>query len=296
MSPSPREKRVSGVGALVFTVLALLFTGVTAWLLAMMLSGTEYTREPVQPVVVAKGPIEPLAPITEANLEVVRLPGSAVPAGTYGEIAQVVTTPPLRALVALHDGEIIFRERLADSQQGKGLALLVPPGMRALPVQLDGTAVQAHLFYPESLVDVIATVRLVKQNTVVSKTIVQGVKVLAVGTEVDPSHMAEPQGASVMAGKEEQRDSVATLLVTPEQAEQITLAQREGRVDLVLRGQKDVQSVTTTGLQPEDLFPELADVLGSPSIDAERKESARRIVSQPRFRRDDAAVTQIQVR
>lgn len=283
---SPREKRVSGVGALVFTVLAMLFTGITAWLLAMMLSGTQYTKEPLGPVVVAKGVIEALAPLTEANLKVVKLPESAIPGGHFSEIAQLVSTPPTRAVVGLHDGELIFKDRLVDPQQGKGMASLVPSGMRAMVIRLDDSAVLARLFYPDARVDVIATVRLARQATVVTRTIVQGPKILAVGTTVDPSHVAEPAGAGGSAGKAEEKDSVVTLLVSPSDAERITLAQREGKIDLVLRSQRDEQLATTNGAQPEDLFPELTGQKEDlAQIDAERRESARRIVSQPRFQK-----------
>ncbi|MBM4320142.1 MAG: Flp pilus assembly protein CpaB, partial [Deltaproteobacteria bacterium] len=201
---SPKEKRASGVGALVFTVLALLFTGVTAWLLAMMLSGTQYTKEPVLPVVVTQSAVEPLGPLTEANLKVVKLPESTIPAGHFTEISQLVHTPPTRSLVAMHEGEIVFKDRLVDLENGKGLASLVPSGMRAMVIKLDDAAVQAGLFQPDTMVDVIATLRLIKQSTVVSRVIVQGVKVMAVGKSIDPSHMAEPSGAGTLAGKSEE--------------------------------------------------------------------------------------------
>ena len=283
-----QEKGSSGIGVLVFTILALLFTGITAWLLAMMLSGTQYTKEPVKNVVVAKVNISPLTPITEENLKVVKMPESSVPANHFTDIKELAVDPPFLPAVQLYPGEVILREKLADPKSGRGLSVLIPPGMRAMVVRLEDAAVQARLFYPEATVDVIATVRLIKESTVVSKIIVQNVRVLAVGITVDPSRMAEPAGASGGLGnKTEEKDSVVTLLVTPLQAEQLMLAQREGKLDLVLRNQQDVEATSSMGAEPEDLFPELTTG-ETEDKDRERRESVQRILSSPRFKKDGA--------
>ena len=52
--------------------------------------------------------------------------------------------------------------------------------------------------------------------------------------------------------------SVVTLLVTPEQAERITLAQTNGSITLVLRNPLDVTPTETNGIR-------MAGLMGSPS-------------------------------
>lgn len=283
---SPQEKGSSGLGALVFTALALIFTGITAWLLAMMLSGTQYTKEPVKPVVVTRVAIEPLMPIQKEHLKVVKVPESTIPDGAFTRVADLVSTPPLRPMVRLYSGEIVVKERLADPESGIGLAPFVPSGMRAMVLRLDVAVAQARLFYPGAEVDVLATMRLERLHTVVSRIILQRVKILAMGTDVDPAHLSEPKSASEYAGSTEDKSTVMTLLVTPEEVEQLTLATREGHVDLVLRSPVDSGRPETRGARPEDLFPSLREGEDDEEDrDGGRKAAVRRILSRPRFRK-----------
>ena len=255
-----KDKPSSGMGAVMFTVLALVFTGITAWLLAMMLAGTEYSKEPVQSVVVAKGDIKPLTPITPELTRVVKVPISTVPSGAFETVEELTTDPPARPLVFITDGEIILGSRLADPKSGKGLASFVPKGMRAMVVKTDVAPALARLITPGAMVDIIATMRIEMLNTTVTRLILQNVKVLAIGTDVDPAHLtkAEASAAQSYSGKPvEDKDTVVTLLLTPQQAEQLTLATRQGTIDVVLRSPNDKGMPPTTGSQPEDLFPDL---------------------------------------
>jgi pilus assembly protein CpaB len=47
---------------------------------------------------------------------------------------------------------------------------------------------------------------------------------------------------------------VVTLLLTPEQSEMVTLAQTQGRIQLVLRNGKDQEVAETSGVNENDLF------------------------------------------
>ena len=288
-----KDKQSSGMGAAVFTVLALVFTGITAYLLAMMLAGTEYSKEPVQEVIVAKGDIPPLTPILEEHLRTTQVPMSSVPDGSFSDPAALVTDPPTRPLVHLHDGEIILETRLADPTRGQGLASFIPKGMRAMVVKTDVTAALARLIYPGAVVDVVATMRIETLNTTVTHLILQGVKVLAIGTDVDPAHMTkkEASAAQSYSGKAvEDKDTAVTMLVKPEEAEKLTLAARQGRIELVLRNPNDKSTSETTGAKPEDLFPELAEADAAP----QPTRRARR--SRPRSRGSYRSSSSIEIR
>ena len=264
-----------------FTVLALVFTVITAWLLAMMLAGTEYSKEPVQSVVVAKGDIQPLTPVTAETLRVVKVPMSTVPSGAFETVEELVGDPPPRPLVFIHDGEIILGSRLADPKAGRGLASFVPKGMRAMVVKTDVAPALARLVTPGAMVDIIATMRIEAMNTTVTRLILQNVKVLAIGTDVDPAHLTkvEASAAQSYSGKPvEDKDTVVTLLLTPQQSEQLTLATRQGTIDIVLRSPNDQGMPPTTGSQPEDLFPDLE------KEDDETEEDSRR-TRRPRHSR-----------
>ena len=283
---SPRKEKSSGLGALVFTALALVFTGITAWLLAMMLAGTEYTGEPVKPVVVLKGAVEPLQPVTAESLRIIKVPESTIPSGSYSKVEDVVSTPPARALVRLHEGEIVLQPRLADPKTGRALASFIPPGKRAMVVQVDVAAALARLFYPGATVDVLATLRLEQQNKTVTRIILHNVKLLAVGTDVDPAYLKDPKASTAYSEKVDEKSKVVTLLVTPEQAEQLTLAARKGKIDVVLRSPVDQTAPETVGATPEDLFPDLQP---EEETKTSRRSATRRVLSRSRFKKPVAS-------
>ena len=60
-------------------------------------------------------------------------------------------------------------------------------------------------------------------------------------------------------------DPAAQVLLTPEEAERLAVAQREGSIQLVLRGYGDPDSVKTDGARPNDVLSQLR------SVDARRR-------------------------
>jgi pilus assembly protein CpaB len=81
----------------------------------------------------------------------------------------------------------------------------------------------------------------------VSKVILQNVKVLAVGKEIDSNDKNRNQANPV---------TVATLLVNPEESEKLALAANEGRLLLTLRSWTDSLEVATEGSVPSMLLAE----------------------------------------
>ena len=76
-----------------------------------------------------------------------------------------------------------------------------------------------------------------------TKTILGNVLILSAGEHLAPDATGRPQ-----------RVPVVTLLLTPEQAEMVTLAQTQGRIQLVLRNGNDEEVAETTGIREDDLF------------------------------------------
>lgn len=287
---SASESKSSGLGTLIFTLLALVFTGVTAWLLAMMLSGTEYSKEPVRAVVATTRAIAPLQAIALEDLKVIKIPESAVPEGAFTKPEDLVGDPPRRPLVQLEAGEIVLGGRLADPEAGQGRASLIPKGMRAMVVRMDVATARAQLFYPGATVDLVATLRVERRNTVVTRIIMQGVSVLAIGTQLDPAHMPKEAKKSEYTSQQDEQGAVVTVLVTPEQSEQLTLAANEGRIDFVLRSPVDTDPTETPGARPEDLFPEVfgeEEETEDEEPNRGRRAAARRIIR--RLQRKPAA-------
>jgi pilus assembly protein CpaB len=93
-------------------------------------------------------------------------------------------------------------------------------------------------------VDVVATVNPTQQQTdVTSKVILTNVQVLAAGTKIEQDEKNKPIQVSVV-----------TLLVNPDEAERLTLASTEGKIQLALRNPLDKTAPQTFGIRPAALM------------------------------------------
>jgi pilus assembly protein CpaB len=145
---------------------------------------------------------------------------------------------------------------LAPAGSGAGIAALIPPGMRLVPVDVSDQSGVAALITPGSKVDVMVTLHDGEQP--VAKTVVQNVKVQLVQRQ----SMRSSSGR-VNAGNQELGPvKSASLLVTPEQALKIELANSEGKTRLLLRGGSDMAdsdaSINRNGLlgKADEVKPE----------------------------------------
>jgi pilus assembly protein CpaB len=91
-------------------------------------------------------------------------------------------------------------------------------------------------------VDVVVTGRPAHEETTVTKTILQDILVLSAGQNIEP----DSQGRAI-------NTPVVTLLVTPQQAETLILA-NEGRIQLVLRNSADRSVEKTAGRGLTELY------------------------------------------
>ncbi|HET9553277.1 MAG TPA: Flp pilus assembly protein CpaB [Anaeromyxobacteraceae bacterium] len=123
---------------------------------------------------------------------------------------------------------------------------MLAPGMRAVAVRVDDVVGVAGFVHPGDSVDVIATIRLDGGNAVTSsKVILQNIKVLAVGKELD--QRAKGPDKVVQA-------TVATLQVDAPQSERLALASVQGKLLLSLRSSADVEVVPTSGMTASALL------------------------------------------
>ena len=134
----------------------------------------------------------------------------------------------------LYQGEPILESRLAPPGSGGGLASTIPQGMRALAVRVDQVVGVAGFVIPGMRVDVLASgnppgATSTTQGTV-TKTILQNIQVLSAGTDIQKDNEGKPQQVQVV-----------NLLVTPEQAQTLSLATGELKIQLVLRNPLDTK-------------------------------------------------------
>ena len=108
--------------------------------------------------------------------------------------------------------------------------------MRALSVKVNDVIGVAGFTVPGARVDVVVVVK--ERENSMARVVVSNLQVLTAGTKYD---IEQAKDGKPMPS------SVVTLLVTPEQAERITLAQTNGSITLVLRNPLDVMPTETNG-------------------------------------------------
>jgi pilus assembly protein CpaB len=137
----------------------------------------------------------------------------------------------------LFPGEPIRKVKLIGPGQSF-LSSILPPGMRAVATQINAESSAGGFILPNDFVDVIMTRRKPDNASSTSiapfttETVLQNVRVLA----IDQTIQEDEQGRKVMVGQ------TATLELTPDQAEIITVAQQMAdRLTLSLRSMHDAE-------------------------------------------------------
>ena len=219
---------------------------------------------PTTKIVVAAVDLPMATRISAEQLKLAEWPLSALPPGAIRDPKEVVDRILIAHVVA---GEPVRPAQLAAKDAGNGLAALIPAQYRAMAVRVDDVVGVAGFIHPDDHVDVIVTLRLAKPADAepTSKVILQNVKVLAVGKEIEVADQARRQANPV---------TVATLLVTPRQAERLALAGNEGHLVLTLRSWIDETSVATNGVSPSGLLAEDGETPSARVADGELERKA----------------------
>lgn len=185
-------------------------------------------------VVVASRPLAVGLTVKAADVKVVKMPAQAFPKGGFSKPEDVLDRPVVANILA---EEPILEGRLAQRGSGVGLAPVIPVGMRAVTVRVNDVVGVAGFVLPGMRVDVLITGNPPGNRTTVTKTILQNILVLSAGKTLQTDASGKPVDAPNV-----------TLLVTPQQAELLTLAGSEGRIQLVLRNGGDQSIEKTQGL------------------------------------------------
>src|SRR5947208_15874561 len=205
-----------------------------AWLTALLLSWWVYkktTAPQARDVISVAAAAHDLAigkRIQTDDLKMVTLDRKDLPRGVFVKASDVVD----RAVaVPIFAGEIVLNGKLAAKGSGEGLTALIEPGMRAVSVQVNEISGVSGFIQPGTRVDVLFT-RTFSNGDAATTTILQNVKVIAYGRQLDPAAKLDAR---------DPKPTVATLLVTQEQSEKLVLAEQRGRIQLVLRNALDDQ-------------------------------------------------------
>jgi len=147
---------------------------------------------------------------------------------------------------AIYEDEPVTDNRLASKGSGGGLAATIPPGMRACAVKVNEVVGVAGFVVPGMRVDVLITGLPPGGNALDGakvRTLLQNIQVLSAGTNFQKDQEGKPEQAQVV-----------NLLVTPAQAEILSLASNETHIQLVLRNPMDTEISRPPGAIMSDLF------------------------------------------
>jgi len=162
-----------------------------------------------------------------SELKLVGLDRNDLPKGSFAKASEVVDRAVAVPLVA---GELVLNGKLAATGSGEGLPALIEPGMRAVSVQVNEVSGVSGFIQPGTRVDVLFT-RVFSNGDAATTTLLQNTKVIAYGRQFDPGARPDPRDVS--------KPTVATLLVSQEEAEKLVLAGQRGRIQLALRNALD---------------------------------------------------------
>ncbi len=146
-----------------------------------------------------------------------------------------------RGVVAeIYEGEPLLESRLAARGAGAGLAAIIPSGMRAVAVRVNDVTSLAGYVTPGMRVDILilGTPPNANQSQLgtQTKTLLQNIAILSAGQQIQKDAEGKPIPVTVV-----------NVLVTPEQAEILSLASQDARIQLVLRNPLDTEQAKTTG-------------------------------------------------
>ena len=197
---------------------------------------------PTRPVVVAAMDLQIGAELGRDDLRIIDWPANSAPKSAFSSADELIG----RGLVLpVIENEPFLPGKLASKEAGAGLPPVIPPGLRAVSVRVNEVIGVAGYVLPGTRVDVVATVSPTDQRTdITSKVILTNVQVLAAGTKMEQD--VENNKAVPV--------TVVTLLVAPDEAERLTLASTEGKIQLALRNPLDRETPATLGIRPAALL------------------------------------------
>jgi pilus assembly protein CpaB len=191
-------------------------------------------------IVVAADDIQVGARVEEHDVHIARFPAAALPAGVYTKRSQVMGRG---VIIPIAKGEFILPSKLAPENAGSGLPSLIPPGMRAVSVRVNEVVSVAGFVGPGTRVDVLLTGTPNGSSENQTTTVLQNVAVIASGQRLERNAAGEPQNTPVI-----------TLLASPEDAERLTLASSEGKIQLSLRNPLDTHQDPVDAANAKGLY------------------------------------------
>ena len=202
-------------------------------------------------IVIATGPLRFGTHISPDALREVAWPEEAIPAGTFGSIAELTSGGKRIVLASIERNEPILRAKVTGPGQKATLSAVIQDGMRAITVRVNDVEGVAGFVLPGDHVDVLLT-RQQERTSGMNDVVLQNARVLAVDQLADD---ASDRPTVVKA---------VTLEVDTTGAQKIALASSLGNLSLMLRraGELHVDAtrrVTTSDLTQTEVMQRVPD-------------------------------------
>lgn len=218
-------------------IFALVVSAAASYILYRVISAQFAANKnaPTNRVLVATHNLENGALLKDVDIKMVDW-GGPVPMGVLLKSEDAIGRGVIQPI---YENEPILDSRLAAKGAGAGLAAMIPPGMRAVAVRVNDIVGVAGFVTPGMKVDLLIAGTPPKGTGGLgdmTKTLLQNVEVLSAGQNITK----DPEGKPISVG-------VINFLVTPEQAEVLSLASNETRIQLILRNPLDKEETNTKG-------------------------------------------------
>lgn len=218
-------------------------------------------------VVVAKADIAARTKITADMLQVKLVPADGVSALTFTEPAQVVgqvTRFPITANEQVLSSKVI--PTTGSAGLSRALSYTIPEGKRGFAVKTDSLASVGGLLLPGDYVDLVAVINVEfpegNKDAYYAQTLLQNIEVLAVSQVIvdtvggDTSTAANGQRARNTEAKANPDANTVTLLLTPDQVQQVVMAETHGQIRFSLRAYGDGTEKPIEFLSAPDMVPD----------------------------------------
>ena len=177
--------------------------------------------------------------LTPEMFQIVDYPAGSLPEGHFANLQDLKDRV---LLTNIKKNEPVLESRLAPiGTTTGGVAAVTDPNKRAMSVKVDDVIGVAGFIKPADRVDVMVTIEPTQGGggamKTVSKVILENIKVLAAGTQMERK------------GKDEEPKPVQVITVEVDvvEAEKLALASNQGRLRLALRNPLNSEPVLTTG-------------------------------------------------
>ncbi len=175
------------------------------------------------PLVVALKDLPEGVAVDRTAIAVTQWPAGTRPVGAYTSIDSVANRV---TDMVVYRGEAFVPDRLVP--EGTGTEVRIAPGKRAYGIRVDDVAALAGLILPNTHVDVMVVADNPGTGRRVARLFLSDMRVLAMRTGGQRTKDGRPV-----------RAAVASLEVTPDQAEKLAIAATQGSLQFVLRGYGD---------------------------------------------------------